>query len=467
MAVVLAIFAGVLAGAVVVWMITSARSSVLTARLAGAEREASTLKAELVAARSETSAVNDTLQQSRAQVARLESDLAHERQASEEKLALVARASEDLKNTFAALASQALQTNNQSFLELARTQLETLHEKTKGEIGTRQEAIHALVEPIKTALGQINNQIQQSESSRREAYGSLRTQVEKLVLTERELQSQTTKLVNALRAPAVRGRWGEIQLRRVVEIAGMRDHCDFDEQKTVSGDDGRLRPDLIVRLPGGKVVIVDAKAPLQAYLDAVEATEEEVRRDCLKNHARQVREHMGKLSQKAYWEQFPSADMVVMFLPGEMFFSAALEQEPELIENGIAQKVIPASPTTLIALLRAIAYGWQQEKIAENAQQIAKLGKDLYERLCKFSEHMNDMRRGLDVAVKSYNKAVGTMEGRVFVPARKLADLGATTKNDLFELAPIEETTRLLQGADWESNTQLQIAAAAATNEGD
>lgn len=454
----MAVFAGLIGfgiGALLLWSVMKSHAATVRAQLESTQQS-------LRAAQAQLGEVNSTLQQLRADNARLESDLAHERESAAEKLALVTRASEDLKNAFSALASQALQTNNQSFLALARTQLETLHAKASGDLSSRQEAINALVEPIKSTLKQVDEQLRQTESSRREAYGSLKAQVDTLLTTEHELHSQTTKLVNALRQPAVRGRWGEIQLRRVVEIAGMTAHCDFLEQVTVTNGDGsRLRPDLIVHLPGGKQVVVDAKSPLQAYLDAVEAADEDVRRDCLKNHARQVREHMLKLSQRAYWEQFPTADMVVMFLPGEMFFSAALEQDPELIENGVAQKVIPASPTTLIALLRAVAYGWQQEKITENAQQIAKLGKDLYERLCKFADHMNDMRGGLDRAVKSYNSAVASMEGRVFAPARKLAELGASTKSELLEITPIEQSTRLLQGSDWEHGTQLTIAASA------
>ena len=458
----MAVFAALIGfgiGALLLWAVMKSQAATTRAQLESAQQTLSVAQSQL-----ETS--NSTVQQLRAANARLESDIAHERESAAEKLALVTRASEDLKNAFSALASQALQTNNQSFLALARTQLETLHAKASGDLSSRQEAINALVEPIKSALSRVDEQLQQTESSRREAYGSLKAQVDTLLTTERELHSQTTKLVNALRQPAVRGRWGEIQLRRVVEIAGMTAHCDFMEQVTVTNGDGsRLRPDLIVHLPGGKQVVVDAKSPLQAYLDAVEAADEDVRRECLKNHARQVRDHMQKLSQRAYWEQFPTADMVVMFLPGEMFFSAALEQDPELIENGVAQKVIPASPTTLIALLRAVAYGWQQEKITENAQQIAKLGKDLYERLCKFADHMNDMRGGLDRAVKSYNSAVASMEGRVFAPARKLAEMGASTKTELLEITPIEQNTRLLQGSDWEHGTQLTIAASA--GEGD
>jgi DNA recombination protein RmuC len=285
-----------------------------------------------------------------------------------------------------------------------------------------------------------------------------------LITTQEKLQSETGNLVRALRTPHVRGRWGEIQLRRVVEIAGMLPYCDFAEQETVTTSNGRLRPDLIVKLPGGKNVVVDAKTPLLAYLDAMASTDDDVRRQKLADHAAQVRKHMEQLSSKAYQEQFDlTPEFVVMFLPGETFFSAALEQEPGLIERGVAQKVIPASPTTLIALLKAVAYGWNQEKLARNAREISVLGKELHERLRLLGAHVENVGKGLDRAVEAYNKAVGSLESRVMVSARKFVELGAPVTEEIAELNPIETTTRNLT-LEFEDPENLEAAASAQTS---
>ena len=370
------------------------------------------------------------------------------------------RASTELREAFQALASDALRSNNQSFLQLAKASLEKFQSEAKGDLESRQKAVENLVAPIKDSLNKVDSQIQQMEKERSHAYGTLTEQVQSLIGTQKALQAETGNLVKALRTPSVRGRWGEIQLKRVVEIAGMQSYCDFDEQVTVNTADGRLRPDLIVKLPGGKNVVVDAKTPLQQYLEAVEATDDEVRRVKLGEHARQVRDHMRALASKSYWEQFESnPEFVVMFLPGETFFSAALEQDPGLIEQGVSQRVIVASPTTLIALLKAVAYGWNQEKLARNAQQISSLGKELHDRLRSLSVHMDNLRRGLDRAVESYNKAAGSMESRVMVTARKFPELGAAITEEIPEIDQIETTTRTLS-LDWGEEVTAELPLA-------
>src|ERR1700735_3086579 len=433
---------GLLFGGLLAWLTLRSRTAALQARLSLTEKELAAVKADLARLLQE----QRSLVESRA---RLESALEAERKTSNEKIELLTktgdRAATDLQNAFKALAADALKDNSSSFLQMAQESLKRFQSEAKGDLDARQKAVADLVSPVRESLSKVDAQIQQMEIARGEAYGDLKAQVQSLISTQRELQSETGNLVRALRTPNVRGRWGEIQLRRVVEIAGMLPYCDFAEQETVTTESGRLRPDLVVKLPGGKQVVVDAKTPLQAFLDAFETTDEEPRRDCLTNHARQVRDHMNTLSGKKYWEQFdPTPEFVVMFLPGETFFSAALEQDPGLIEQGVLNPVIPASPTTLIALLKAVAYGWNQEKLARNAQQISALGKELHERLRLLAGHITSVGGSLDRAVESYNKAVGSLESRVLVSARKFAELGASVAEDIPELEPIETTSRAL-----------------------
>ncbi len=342
---------------------------------------------------------------------------------------------------FRGVSADALRQNNASFVQLASATFEKYQEQARGVFDKKSESIEHLMKPIKESLEKVDGKILELEKARMGAYSSLKQQVDSLLLSQKELRYETSNLVKALRAPTVRGRWGEMQLKRVVEMAGMVDHCDFFEQTTLSTEDGRLRPDMIVKLPGSKQIIIDAKAPLEAYLDAIECEDEREKKQKLQLHAQQIRNHINLLSKKTYWEQFSSTpEFVVLFLPGETFFSAALEQDPSLIEAGAMQQVILATPTTLIALLRAVCYGWRQESISRNAEEVSNLGKELYKRLADMGGHFTKVGKSLNQAVYSYNKAIGTLETRVLVSARKFKDLGSSSEIELLE--PIEQITR-------------------------
>jgi len=426
----------------------SAELDLLRARNAEAEGELRSMRAALserdmkVSTLEERTAEIDGL---RAQIAELRAGAGALRTALGEKDAVMKDLRESqhrLADTFKALAGEALQNAGKGFADLARNELGRLQTDARGNL-------EGVVKPLQDQLEKMDRSVNQMERERAESDGRLREQLASLQGVQQQLRSETANLVSALRMPAVRGRWGEIQLRRVVELAGMLQYVDFDEQTTVETDRGTQRPDMIVRLPSRRQIVVDAKVSLQAYLDGLEAPDEATRTAKMVAHAAQVRAHLTKLADKRYWNQFPEApEFVVAFLPAETFFSAALQQDPSLIEFGAEQGVILATPTTLIALLKAVAYGWQQERVAENARVISQLGQQLYDRLRIFLGYVDDMRRNLVRTVDSYNKAAGSLETRVLVSARKFRELGAGTSDDLETVEVIDEVPRTLQALE-------------------
>ena len=406
------------------WLAARTRTVALSQRAERAERD--------------RDAKADAYAQAAQELARVETALEHERKAAAEKLALLDRAKSDLTDTFKALSADAM-----------RESVERLETQARMHDEQRQKAIEHIVGPIRESLVKVDGQIQHLERARSEAYGSLITQVRTLAESQERLRAETGNLVTALRAPSVRGRWGEIQLRRVVEMAGMLSHCDFVEQITATVDERRLRPDLVVKLPGGKNIVVDAKVPLQAYLEAVECVDDDERTAKLGDHARQIRQHIQKLSLKSYWEQFqPSPEFVVLFIPGEAFYSAALQTDPGLIEEAIGQRVLVATPTTLIGVLKAVSYGWHQETVAQSARAVSELGREIYTRLSTASEHVVTLGKRLDGAVAAYNQTVGSLERRVLPAARRLAEHGAGGTKEIAALEAVDRAAQLPQAPE-------------------
>ncbi|PIQ87471.1 MAG: DNA recombination protein RmuC [Candidatus Omnitrophica bacterium CG11_big_fil_rev_8_21_14_0_20_45_26] len=363
-----------------------------------------------------------------------------------EQKQLLKEAEQKLQDTFKALSNDALRSNNQAFLDLAKQSLNTVMEEAKGEFGQKTDALKTIVKPLEDSLSRYERNVQELEKTRAEAYGNIKTQISSLVESQQALQKETGNLVSALRRPEVRGRWGELALRRVVELAGMTAYVDYQEQVNVQSDEGRLRPDMIVRLPSGREIVVDSKVATDAYLDAIACDEDNDRKKCMLRHCQQFRNHMKALSAKNYWNQFEKApEYVVMFIPGESFLSAAVENDPKLIEDGMENSVIIATPTTLIALLRAIAYGWRQEQITQHAQEIAKLAKELYDRFHPFIDHMNTTGGHLSKAVVAFNKTIMSLERRVLVSVKKFQEFGAAGDKKLKDLEPIEQNPMIAQ----------------------
>ncbi len=376
---------------------------------------------------------------------RLEAQLESERYAAEEKLSLLEDAKAKLMDSFKALSSEALSKNNADFLNLAKSTLEKYQEGAKSDLEKRQEAISKTVEPVGKALETFKDRVEKIEERRLQSDAGLKQQLQQLAESQVQLSKTTGSLVQALRAPQVRGQWGEMQLRRTVEMAGMIHYCDFIEQATQETEAGqRQRPDMVIRLPNERQVVVDSKVPLAAYLDALETEDADVQTGRMQAHARQLRDHIKGLAQKAYWNQFENApEFVVLFVPNETIFSAALEQDPQLIELGVVNKVILATPTTLIALLKAIAYGWQQEAIAREAKEIATLGKELFDRINVVTEHFVKLGKSLDQSVGHYNNAIRSVESRLLVTAKKFRDLDSTATEALPETKRIERTANV------------------------
>jgi DNA recombination protein RmuC len=429
--------------------VTAARTA--EARLADALGQNQVLAGDLTGLRRQMAEQQQHLSTLQGDAARLTTELDHERKAAEQRAATFDETRSQLTGEFARLSTLALQQNNEQFLQLADTKLKETRQAAEGELAKRQEAIELLLKPIGEQLGKYEAGMQRLEVERQRAYTTLTEQMKNLSISHDHLQKETRNLVTALRSPQTRGRWGELQLRRVVEMAGMLEHCDFDEQVSSDGDSGRMRPDMVVHLPGNKNVVVDAKVPMQAFLDANDADDESGRRSHLASHGRQMKAHVDALSKKEYWKRVePSPEFVVAFIPGDPLLTAALEHEPGLMEYAVANHVLLATPTSLIALLRAVAYGWQQDALAENAREVQLLGAELYERLSVLGDHFSSVGKGLNNAVTAYNRAVGSLEGRVLVTARRFVEMGVVGAGEKELAAPpsVDATTRALQSPE-------------------
>lgn len=464
MTVVAYILLGFIIGGIGVWIISSWRLKEFYGRkIADLQMEHSGKMADAEGRARSSEAVNNELRQQiqmkEAALKQIQEDLDREKhvrvealtrletaqKSFEEQKALIEAMKTEMTDTFNALSKAALESSNESFLTLASERLGKVVEETKGKLGEHQTAMNGMIKPLSDALRKYEEQIHAVEAKRRQDYGGIEEQIKMLSSTHQQLQRETSSLVTALRKPQVSGSWGQLSLKRAAELAGMAAYCDFYEQVSTTSETGRLRPDMIVRLPNGREIVVDAKAPVDAYLNAISLSAEEERKKALSHYVAQIRKHMNDLSGKSYWEQFPkSPELVVMYMPGESFFSSAIEHDSMLIEDGSAKKVILATPTTFIALLKAIAYGWQQEQMTKSAQEISKLGKELYERIKTMSGHFDDLGSAIEKAIVAYNKAVGSMESRILPSVRKFRELGVSGADEIPVLEQIDQTPRSL-----------------------
>ncbi|MGQ9712750.1 MAG: DNA recombination protein RmuC [Desulfotomaculales bacterium] len=431
-------------GCVLAWVLAGSRAR-------AAESVALELRQQVQAKEEELRQVREQLNDEKTTRVRTEILLAEAEKKMDEQKKLLEEARQRLSDTFNALAGDALKSNNQAFLELAKETLQVLLTEAKGDLVQRQQAIEAMVNPLKEALKNYEEGLRKIEEARSQAYGDLKSHLEQLGKAQQLLQTETQRLVTALRTPKVRGRWGEITLQRVIELAGLSPYCDFCVQPTGETDEGRRRPDVIVNLPNGKKIILDAKTPLDAYWEAVEAADEDGQRNALLRHAQAVRTSVAALSSKDYQSHFQaSLDFVVLFLPGEAFFAAAVEHDASLIEDAMKKRVLLATPITLLALLKAVAYGWQQQQATENAERVIEAGRQLFERVCVFADHLAGIRKGLLTAVNSYNEAIGSWQSRLVPGARRLKELGA---------APAQKELKEIEEVDVVPREVLQTAA--------
>lgn len=439
----------------------ASRAAVERARFETVAQRVPLLERELAAARAELSKGHALLAEAQVRIAEAETRLADAERAASEKLEILSRAEASLKDAFQSLSTDALDRSRAAFLDQARATFGEFRESALREFAAKETTFAELVSPIRESLTRFETHVGELEQRRTEAYSGLTEQFVAFREGQALLRGETEKLVTALRAPSVRGRWGEFQLRRVVEMAGMVDHCDFTEQSSVEGEEGRLRPDLVIHLPAGKTVVVDAKVPLLAYLDARDATDENARRDAMQRHARQLRKHVSDLAHKSYADQLPSSpDFVVMYVPIESAFADAVQADPTLLDDAVAGNVIPAGPMTLLSLLKGAAYGWRQERIAESAERISELGKDLHGRLGTMAAHFAAVGDALGKATLAYNRSIGSFESRVLVQARRFKDLGASVAEDIPELdsIPVAPRQLALPGIEPESGDPSALA---------